>query len=68
MIENVVVEEPVRGTGIGKQIMAATLRAAWEAGCYKVILMTGSRNPTHGFHRACGFSTDDKTGYLARRP
>ena len=28
VIENVVVEESVRGTGLGKQIMAATLRAA----------------------------------------
>ncbi|MGC4855427.1 hypothetical protein ACLQ24_19050 [Micromonospora sp. DT4] len=29
--------------------------------------MTGSRNPaTHAFHRACGFSADVKTAYLAR--
>lgn len=69
VIENVVVEESLRGAGLGKQIMDATLRAAWEAGCYKAMLMTGSRNPaTHGFYRACGFSPDDKTGYVARRP
>lgn len=67
VIENVVVEQSLRGTGLGKQIMAATLRAAWDAGCYKAMLMTGSRTPaTHAFYRACGFSPDAKTAYLAR--
>ena len=67
VIENVVVEQAVRGTGLGKQIMAGTLRAAWDAGCYKAMLMTGSRNPaTHAFYSACGFSPDAKTAYLAR--
>ncbi|MET8552001.1 GNAT family N-acetyltransferase [Micromonospora zamorensis] len=69
VIENVVVEETRRGTGLGRQIMADTLQAAWDAGCYKAMLMTGSRNPaTHGFYRACGFSPDVKTAYLARPP
>jgi GNAT superfamily N-acetyltransferase len=67
VIENVVVDETRRGTGLGKQIMAGTLRAAWDAGCYKAMLMTGSRTPaTHAFYRSCGFSTDAKTAYLAR--
>lgn len=67
VIENVVVEESRRGTGLGRQIMAGTLQAAWDAGCYKAMLMTGSRNPaTHAFYRACGFSADVKTAYLAR--
>jgi GNAT superfamily N-acetyltransferase len=67
VIENVVVEEAARGSGLGKQIMAATLQAAWDAGCYKAMLQTGSRRPaTHAFYRACGFSPDAKTAYLAR--
>jgi GNAT superfamily N-acetyltransferase len=69
VIENVVVDEALRGTGLGKQIMAGTLRAAWDAGCYKAMLMTGSRKPaTHAFYRACGFSPDAKTAYLAAHP
>jgi GNAT superfamily N-acetyltransferase len=69
VIENVVVDESRRGTGLGKKIMAATLAAAWDAGCYKAMLMTGSRTPaTHAFYRACGFSPDAKTAYLARPP
>lgn len=67
VIENVVVEKSLRGKGLGKQIMAGTLLAAWDAGCYKAMLSTGSRNPaTHAFYRACGFSADDKTAYVAR--
>ncbi len=67
VIENVVVDEARRGAGLGKQIMAGTLQAAWEAGCYKAMLMTGSRKPaTHAFYRACGYSADAKTAYVAR--
>jgi GNAT superfamily N-acetyltransferase len=67
VIENVVVEEARRGTGLGKQIMAGTLQAAWDAGCYKAMLLTGSSKPaTHAFYRACGFASDVKTAYLAR--
>ena len=67
VIENVVVEQSLRGAGLGKQIMAGTLRAAWEAGCYKAMLMTGSHSPaTHAFYKACGFSPDAKTAYVAR--
>jgi GNAT superfamily N-acetyltransferase len=67
VIENVVVEQSRRGTGLGKQIMAGTLQFAWSAGCYKAMLMTGSKRPsTHGFYRACGFSGNAKTAYLAR--
>lgn len=67
VIENVVVDESLRGTGLGKQIMAGTLQAAWNAGCYKAMLLTGSRDPsTHAFYKACGFVADVKTAYLAR--
>ncbi|WP_306205092.1 GNAT family N-acetyltransferase [Actinoplanes sp. RD1] len=69
VVENVVVDAALRGTGLGKQLMAAVLRAAWDAGCYKAMLATSSRNPaTHAFYRACGFSGDAKTAYLARPP
>ena len=69
VVENVVVEETLRGTGLGKRIMAETLQVAWDAGCYKAMLMTGSRRPsTHAFYRACGFDPDAKFAFLARPP
>ncbi|MGW1340582.1 N-acetyltransferase family protein [Kribbella sp. NPDC002412] len=68
VIENVVVDAGLRGTGLGKQIMAATLQTAWDAGCYKVMLMTGSRREsTHAFYQACGFDGTAKTAYVARK-
>ncbi|MEM7018482.1 MAG: GNAT family N-acetyltransferase [Pseudomonadota bacterium] len=67
VIENVVTDEALRGTGVGKQLMQYTLQFAWDEGCYKVMLQTGSKQEsTHGFYRACGFSGDEKKGYLAR--
>lgn len=69
VIENVVVDEAHRGTGLGQQLMAATLQRAWAAGCYKAMLLTGRRAPgTHSFYRACGFAADEKTAYVARPP
>lgn len=58
VIENVVVEQELRGFGLGKQIMAATLQLAWSLGCYKAMLMTGSK-PTV-------VDPGVKTAYLAR--
>lgn len=69
IIENVVVDASLRGTGLGKVLIAATLQEAWKAGCYKVVLTTGSKDPkTHAFYRAIGFSPDARTAYAMRRP
>ena len=67
VLENVVVDQRIRGQGIGQAIVAFALARAWQAGCYKVMLQTGSRREsTHGFYRSCGFSADDKFAFVAR--
>lgn len=69
IIENVVTDAASRGKGYGKRIMRHALDTAWAAGCYKVMLQTGSRQEsTHAFYRSCGFSGDDKQAYVVRRP
>ncbi len=69
IIENVVTEVNLRGQGIGKEIIRHTLQAAWDFGCYKVMLQTGSRREsTHNFYKSCGFSGDDKFAFVARPP
>lgn len=69
VIENVVVDDTMRNQGLGQHIMRATVEAAWAAGCYKVMLQTGSkRESTHAFYRACGLQPDVKTAYVAWRP
>jgi GNAT superfamily N-acetyltransferase len=66
VIENVIVDQQHRRKGLGKRLMAGTLNAAWEAGCYKAMLQTGSSRPaTHSFYKACGFSPSEKTAYVA---
>ncbi len=69
VIENVVVDEALRGTGLGKAMMSETLELAWSHGCYKAMLQTGSkREATHAYYRSTGFNSTEKTGYLARLP
>ena len=67
IIENVVTEQTRRNEGLGKRIIAYALDLAWQYGCYKVMLQTGSRREsTHKFYRSCGFASDDKFAFVAR--
>lgn len=69
VIENVVTDEARRGHGLGRAVIRHALDAAWAAGCYKVMLQTGStRESTHAFYRACGFSGTDKHAYVVWCP
>lgn len=68
VVENVVTAEHARRQGLGKRLMQHTLEFAWKRGCYKVMLLTGSkREAVHGFYRECGFDGDAKHGFIVRR-
>jgi GNAT superfamily N-acetyltransferase len=55
-VENVVVDESVRGTGAGRLVMDECVRLAWEAGCYKVQLQSADhREGAHRFYEGMGF-------------
>jgi predicted GNAT family N-acyltransferase len=67
VIENVVVEETLRGRGLDQEIMRTTLEVAWEAGCYKAMSRTGRKDPlVSAFYTSCGFSATDKSAFVAR--
>jgi GNAT superfamily N-acetyltransferase len=67
LIENVVTDSGHRSRGLGKAILKAALDRAWAAGCYKAMLMTGSKKPsTLAFYEAAGFE-QSKTGFQARQ-
>ncbi|SRR6266851_2542347 len=69
VIENVVTHPDHRRTGLGRSVLAAALKAAWDADCYKVMLATGSRRPeTLRFYEGAGFERGGKTFFQARRP
>ena len=56
-VENVVVHEAVRGTGVGRLLMDECVRLAWEAGCYKVQLQSADhREGAHRFYEGLGFA------------
>jgi GNAT superfamily N-acetyltransferase len=67
LIENVVTDARHRGQGYGTHILHAAAKAAWDAGCYKVMLLTGSKQPsTLNFYENAGFE-QTKTGFQMRR-
>jgi GNAT superfamily N-acetyltransferase len=67
LIENVVTHADYRRRGFGSAIVKHALRIAWDAGCYKAMLLTGSKRPaTLRFYEQCGFVAGDKTGFVAR--
>lgn len=67
LIENVVTHAAYRKRGYAGALMAHASALAQRAGCYKIMLMTGSKRPeTLRFYESCGFSRGEKTGFLKR--
>lgn len=54
-IENVVVTQAHRRTGVGRRLMDAVVQLAESTGCYKVQLLAAEEEEVHTFYRACGF-------------
>ncbi|MGV1769437.1 N-acetyltransferase family protein [Agrobacterium vitis] len=67
LIENVASAISHRGQGYGKAVVLHAIDAAWQAGCYKAMLLTGRTDEAiHRFYGSCGF-VQNKTGYQIRR-
>lgn len=63
LIENVVTHKDHRRLGYGRQLLAEATQRAQRIGCYKLMLMTGSKRPeTLAFYEASGFK-QNKTGF-----
>ena len=68
LIENVVTHADYRKRGHARALIRHAFASAWRQGCYKVMLLTGSKDPaTLAFYEGCGFR-QDKTGFQIRRP
>ena len=69
LIENVVTHADYRRRGLGRQILQQALHLAWQRGCYKVMLMTGRKQPeVLSFYESAGFEAGSKTAFVAHRP
>lgn len=65
LIENVVTHRDFRGKGHASALLAEAARLAGEAGCYKIMLLTGSkRESTLRFYEQNGFLRGEKTGFV----
>ncbi len=65
LIENVVTHPDHRKRGLASRCMERAREIAREAGCYKIMLLTGSKDPaTHRFYQSAGYNSTDKTAYI----
>lgn len=69
LVENVVTRRDCRNRGHAMALLGRVLAFAWEAGCYKVMLLTGRTDPgVHRLYAKAGFRAGVKTGYVAYPP
>ena len=64
LIENVVTHKEYRGKGYATGCLNFAKEIAVANNCYKMMLMTGSKNPkTLKFYENAGYSSSDKTAF-----
>ncbi len=65
LIENVVTRPDCRNRGLATACLDFARALAAEQGCYKLMLMTGSkRESTLDFYRKAGYRSDQKTAFV----
>ena len=69
VIENVVTQSAHGGRGWGPALLRHALAHAWQARCYKVMLMTGRKDESIlRFYEQSGFERHGKQAFVARPP
>lgn len=64
-VENVVTSADHRGRGYATECLNYAKEIATKANCYKIMLLTGSRDEsTLNFYRKNGYNCDDKTAFI----
>ena len=67
LIENVVTHEDYRKKGYGTAILKRAMEIAKEENCYKVMLMTSSKEEQiFRFYEKSGFDSEEKTAFIKR--
>ena len=64
-VENVVTHQDYRGKGLATACLDYAREIARKENCYKMMLLTGSRNPkTLRFYESAGYNSSDKTAFI----
>ena len=65
VIENVITHPDYRNRGYASAILSTAKDIAVKNGCYKIMLMTGSKQEsTLNFYRRAGYNSNDKTAFI----
>ena len=65
LIENVITGESFRNKGYASKILAFAKKIALKNNCYKIMLMTGSKEKsTLNFYKRAGYNANDKTAFI----
>ena len=65
LIENVITHPGHRNKGFGTRILEYAKKIAIGKKCYKIMLMTGSKDEsTLNFYSRAGYNTDDKAAFI----
>lgn len=67
LIENVVTRRAAQGQGYGRMVLQSVIDTAWQAGAYKIMLLTGQRTTARRFYERLGFTSNEKWGMTLRR-
>ena len=65
LVENVITHPEYRNKGYATQILDYAKNLAVDNGCYKIMLMTGSKEDTTlRFYEQAGYNRNDKTAFI----
>lgn len=65
VIENVITDKELRNRGYASLLLSAAREMARGKGCYKIMLMTGSKaDSTLRFYEKAGYNRNDKTAFI----
>ena len=69
LIENVVTHAAHRQRGYANRAIRHALDYAWNANCYKVMLLTGRKSEAvYRFYESVGFDRHEKQAFIAKPP
>ena len=64
LLEDMVLAEEARGSGLGKRLLEAAVAHCRTAGCKRITLLTDGDNArAHAFYQRCGFIRSDMVAF-----